>query len=143
MEVPLDTLTEFAHTFVAGLPKTSGERAYVVGLRGELGAGKTTFVQHVARELGVQDTVTSPTFVIAQRYPTTHPVFTHLVHLDAYRLDGEEHDTIGFGDALRDPHALVLVEWPEQLPKAVPLPHDAPVLTFTVVDETTRALSYA
>lgn len=143
MEVSLATLPQFANTFVAELPITPGERAHVVGLRGELGAGKTTFVQHVARELGVEDVVTSPTFVIAQRYRTQHPVFKTLVHMDAYRLEGEVNDTIGFSDYLDDPHTLVLVEWPEQLPREVPLPANAPTLTFTVIDETTRELSYA
>ncbi len=143
MEVSLEKMGEFAAQFVAGLPTGVGEKAHVVGLSGDLGAGKTTFVQHAARELGVKEQVTSPTFVIAQAYQTTHPVFTRLVHMDAYRLEDEVKDTVGFAEFLQDPHTLMLVEWPEKLPREVIFPADAPVLKFEVVDEQTRNISYA
>lgn len=139
MEVTLDRLEHFAKEFVHSLPSNHGEKAYVVGLQGDLGAGKTTFVQAVAQVLGVKSRVTSPTFVIAQRYDTAHPVFTHLVHVDAYRLSDETGDTIGFMDYVRDPHTLVLVEWPEHLP--VEFPKDAPILKFETLDKNTRRIT--
>lgn len=143
MELTLDELEQYAADFASSLPKMSGTHAHVVGLRGELGAGKTTFVQVVARTLGVKEKVTSPTFVLAQRYTTTHPVFTDLVHIDAYRLAGETKDTIGFVEYLNDPHTLVLVEWPENLPKEASFPADAPILQFETIDETMRNIDYA
>lgn len=141
MEVPLENMSAYADKFVLTLPTGAGERAHVVGLSGELGAGKTTFVQHVAKALGVEEQIISPTFVIAQRYQTAHPVFTSLVHIDAYRLSDDAKDTIGFVEYLGDPHNLVLVEWPENLPKEAGFPADAPVLKFETVDETTRFIS--
>ncbi|MEK7613354.1 MAG: tRNA (adenosine(37)-N6)-threonylcarbamoyltransferase complex ATPase subunit type 1 TsaE [Patescibacteria group bacterium] len=143
MEVTLEKMREFAAQFVARLPKVPGEKAHIVGLSGDLGAGKTTFVQHVARELGVKEQVTSPTFVIAQAYQTTHPLFTRLVHTDAYRLEGETKDTVGFEEFSHDPHTLMLVEWPEKLPREAIFPADASVLKFEVVDDNTRNISYA
>ena len=140
MQVPLENLADFARDFVASLPQKTMDRAHVVGLRGALGAGKTTFVQHVARALGVANDVTSPTFVIMQKHKTAHPVFTSLVHIDAYRLKAEEVGTIGWEETIKDPHALVLVEWPEQLGSAFPR---APILTFSVVDESVRDITYA
>lgn len=140
MLVPLGKLASFAHDFVETLPKKEGTRAHVVGLSGDLGAGKTTFVQHVARELGVTDAVTSPTFVIAERYPITHAPFTSLVHIDAYRLEPNEASTIGWNEFTSDPTNLVLVEWPENLGDG--FPKDAPLLTFTVADETSRHISH-
>lgn len=140
MLVPLGKLALFAHDFVEALPKKEGARAHIVGLSGDLGAGKTTFVQHVARELGVTDAVTSPTFVIAERYQITRAPFTSLVHIDAYRLEPGEVPTIGWQDFIKDPKNLVLVEWPENLGDA--FPKDAPLLTFVVADETSRLISY-
>lgn len=141
MEVSLETLNAYAQSFVGDLPQKPGSGAYVVGLKGDLGAGKTTFVQHVAKILGVTETVTSPTFVIAQSYKTTHPVFRRLVHVDAYRLHDEEKDTVGFSEYVSDPHALLLVEWPEYVPGT--FPETALVLNFATIDENTRTIVHA
>ncbi len=70
MDLTLEGLATFAKEFVATLPQRPGASALVVGLKGDLGAGKTAFVQAVAREMGVKESVTSPTFVIAQSYQT-------------------------------------------------------------------------
>jgi tRNA threonylcarbamoyladenosine biosynthesis protein TsaE len=134
----LENLAGLAETFVAKLPP-AGTRAYIVGLSGDLGAGKTTFVQAVARALGVTRDVTSPTFVIAQRYTTTHPVYSSLVHIDAYRLSLEEIHTIGLSGFTRDPHTLVCIEWPEKLGDA--LPNGTPTLNFAVVSDTERSIT--
>lgn len=141
MLVPLENLADFARTFVSTLPKTPGSRAHIVGLSGDLGAGKTTFVQHVARELGVTDPVTSPTYVIAERYDITHPPFTSLVHIDAYRLEPKEVSTIGWEDFIKNPENLVLVEWPENIGDA--FPSDAEKLSFSVVSESSRDIAHA
>lgn len=143
MEIARDGLANYAQEFADKLPKETGERAHVVGLKGNLGAGKTTFVQEVGSVLGVRQQITSPTFVIAQSYETEHPVFKRLVHMDAYRLSGEEGDTIGFGQYMDDPENLVLVEWPENLPKEARFPKGAPILEFETVDENIRSISHA
>ena len=140
MQVPLEKMAEFARSFCESLPPVR-ERAHVVGLVGDLGAGKTTFVQHVANELGVVDPVLSPTYVFVQSHQTTHPVFTTLVHIDAYRLKPEEAHTIGWPKVADDPHALVLVEWPERLGDE--FPSTAPQIHFEVLSDTEREVSYA
>lgn len=140
MLVPLSEMTTIARTFVSELPKSLGSRAHTVGLSGDLGAGKTTFVQHVAKVLGVTRAVTSPTFVIAERYLITHAPFTSLIHVDAYRLGEGEAATIGWDKYQSDPQNLVLVEWPENL--GALFPSDAPRLFFSVVDESTRDVTY-
>lgn len=141
MDVSLEEMDAYAEAFVSALPKEAGQRAHVVGLSGDLGAGKTTFVQHVGKALGVAEHVTSPTFVIAQSYLIPHhSSFNRLVHIDAYRLSDDAKDTIGFSEYLRDPHNLVLVEWPENLPSHAGFPADTPILRFETVDETTRRI---
>ena len=85
-----------------------------IALNGELGAGKTTFVQGFAKGLGVSEKyyITSPTYNIINEYPAG--VFT-LCHLDLYRLESvDELETIGFDDLIDDTH-IIVVEWPEIL----------------------------
>jgi len=140
MLVTYDTLPDFAAEFVARLPKTLSQRAHIVGLSGELGAGKTAFVKEVARQLGVTASVRSPTFTVAQSYPLSHDPFRTLVHIDAYRLAPSDLDTFGWGDAAADPKNLVLVEWPENLPGSAT---DAfPRMYFKVRGEGVRDITY-
>jgi len=139
MKLSLTELENFAKAFVAELPKSPGVQAHVVGLKGELGAGKTTFVQMVANELGITDSVTSPTFVLARVYPIDHPPFERFVHIDAYRLSLEDKDTIGWRTYVEDPRNFIMVEWPEHLRD---FPTDAATLSFVVVDQHTRRLNH-
>lgn len=108
----------FARTLV---PRHGG--ATIVALSGDLGAGKTTFVQAVARVLGVREPVQSPTFVIMQVYDIidSGTGFTRLVHIDAYRLHGaHDIEVLGWKELAADPHNLIFIEWPEQVAGVVP-----------------------
>ncbi|HEX2049754.1 MAG TPA: tRNA (adenosine(37)-N6)-threonylcarbamoyltransferase complex ATPase subunit type 1 TsaE [Actinomycetota bacterium] len=91
----------------------------VVSLTGDLGAGKTVFVQGLAAALGVQGRVTSPTFTIVHEYEGRYPI----LHLDIYRLDSfQEVIDLGFEDLL-DPSAIVVVEWGEAVAPLLPPRH--------------------
>ncbi len=95
--------------------------ATVLALIGDLGAGKTTLVQALARELGITDVVTSPTFVVMKSYETTNTVFTTLVHIDAYRIDDvDEMRPLGFLSLLTQPNTLLCIEWPERIASLLP-----------------------
>lgn len=119
MSYSQEQLTDVAKE-VLSLLNVSEDRATVVAFYGELGAGKTTLVQAIAKELGVLEAVTSPTFVIAKWYRTNANTFYTLVHIDAYRIEKEEElSVLGFDGLLREPKALVVVEWPERLPKTL------------------------
>lgn len=97
--------------------------ATLVALRGNLGAGKTTFMQALAKELGVEGVVQSPTYVLMKSYPISFGVFTKLIHIDAYRLNSpEEFQTLKPEDFLNNPQNLVCVEWPERVAGALPAP---------------------
>ena len=89
----------------------------VLCLEGELGAGKTTFTQGLAHALGVPGRVTSPTFCIVQEHAGER---TLLVHMDLYRLHGEDDVlAIGWEDYLAR-GAILVVEWPERAGSLVP-----------------------
>ena len=97
------------------------QKATVLLLQGDLGSGKTTFTQALARELGVKNQLTSPTFVLMKSYeisPTAterfHLSVKNLVHIDAYRLtSGADLRNLGWDDLVNDPNNLIIVEWPE------------------------------
>lgn len=98
-----------------------GEAAVVVALSGDLGAGKTTFVQQLAQILGITETVTSPTFVIMKSYETTDSVFQSLVHMDAYRIeDDSEMGPLNFSALVDQPHTLFCIEWAERISAFLP-----------------------
>lgn len=94
-------------------------RALRVALRGELGAGKTTFVRGLLREFGVAGAIRSPTYSLVERYSTA---LVEVLHADLYRLgSAEEFDALAFDDADRG-GALWLVEWPDRAGTALPAP---------------------
>ncbi|HOX31899.1 MAG TPA: tRNA (adenosine(37)-N6)-threonylcarbamoyltransferase complex ATPase subunit type 1 TsaE [Spirochaetales bacterium] len=89
----------------------------VIAFRGPLGAGKTTMTKGLARGLGIEETVTSPTFTIVSEYEGR----LRLHHVDAYRLSGpEDFYSIGGEELLADPGGVCLVEWSERIEPALP-----------------------
>lgn len=95
--------------------------ATILALSGDLGAGKTTFVQGMAEALSLEEVVTSPTFVIMKIYALENQPFKRLVHIDAYRLKGKEHlRVLGWDALIADPANLICVEWPEKIGGAIP-----------------------
>lgn len=113
-------MERIAADFINGLgPKK--QSATVVGLYGNLGAGKTTFTQAVAKGLGIDETVVSPTFVIEKIYELTSQKFSHLIHIDAYRLESSsELLSIGWNEIVSKPENLILIEWPERVSDIMP-----------------------
>lgn len=113
--------------------------ALVVGLYGDLGSGKTTFTQAVAKCLGVKETVTSPTFVIEKIYKLNNKNFDHLIHIDAYRLKGgDELLHLGWEEIAKNPKNIILIEWPERVSEI--LPDNMKKINFTFVGENSREI---
>lgn len=111
-------------------------KAKIIALHGEMGAGKTTFVHALCAARGVTDVVSSPTFALINEYKT--PEGQIICHMDWYRLKDEaEAIQAGVEDALYS-GALCLVEWPE---KALGLlPEDTVHVCLEVLDRETRRL---
>ena len=106
----------------------------VVGVAGELGAGKTTFVRGACRALGVTAPVTSPTFTIGHRYEGRLPV----AHLDLYRLAGLSDERWGDLEPYFD-GTIIFVEWPEHAGGS--LPQLRATVTLAHLDPTHRSIT--
>ena len=95
----------------------------VIGLIGELGAGKTVFVKGLATGLGIKKNITSPTFVLMKIYPVTNFKFqiSNFVHLDAYRIKNEKDVlSIGAEEYFNQPDTVTVIEWADKIKKILP-----------------------
>lgn len=102
-----------------------------LALYGDLGAGKTTFTQTLAEILGIEEDITSPTFVIMKRYLIKNGPFRSLIHIDAYRLSSEDELLVlGFKDWLLEDGILMVIEWADKVESL--LPKSAFRLKFTL-----------
>lgn len=110
----------------------------VIALQGDLGAGKTNFVQGIAQGLGITEDVNSPTFILANEYPRGR---LPLYHVDAYRVE-DAQEAVGFGlqDYL-DGDGVTVIEWAERVREA--LPSDRLWIELDYVGENERALTIA
>jgi len=122
------------------LGKTIGkwiEHPLVIGLTGDLGSGKTAFVQGLAEGLGVPGEyyITSPTFTLINEYPGRFPLF----HIDLYRLDGiGDLEDIGLDELLYD-QAVIAIEWAEKMTDDLAAEHLT--MTFKITDDDYRKIS--
>ena len=112
--------------------KVSPNRAHVLALSGDLGAGKTAFVKRLAKQLAIHEEITSPTFVVMKSYEIpSHAQFKTLTHIDAYRIESkDEMRVLGFEALCADPSQLIAVEWPERIPSC--MPEDASPIGITL-----------
>ena len=107
----------FAHALAA---QPELRHAYIE-LQGELGAGKTTFVRHLLRALGVQGRIKSPTYAVVEAYELTLPQTLSIWHFDFYRFsDPQEWEDAGFRDIFDSP-GLKLAEWADKAAGHVPV----------------------
>lgn len=138
----LAALAAFAREFSIGCKPGS-----VIGLVGDLGAGKTTFVQHVAKALGVKLAVKSPTFILMQTFATDAAAkkrgIAQLCHVDAYRLkDHKELAAIGFDEFAADAGSVSLVEWADRVPELHQMVRYRE-LTFKIEPDGSRKITFS
>jgi|GEM_PF-251946 len=125
------------------LKATAGRRVLV--FQGSLGAGKTTLVRALCQQLGIAaSAISSPTFSIINEYLLPQDAgFSKIYHMDWYRLrDEEEAFQAGVEDALNDPGALCLVEWPERAPGLLQQPYAQVTVTQPEGAPQERVLHY-
>ncbi len=117
------------------LAKEIKKTPLVVALEGDLGAGKTTFIQGMARGMGIKEQITSPTFVIMKRYGLSDGFF---YHLDCYRLNSSKDVLdLGFKEIIR-PGNIIVIEWAEKIKDI--LPENTLWLKFEYLDKDRREI---
>lgn len=125
---------DFAKKFAAALK--GGE---IIGLVGDLGAGKTVFTKGLAAGLGVKQTIISPTFVIMKVYKANHPKIKHFVHIDAYRLQSAQNLTaIGADEYFNKPDTVMIIEWADLIKEALPIT----AKLFFIANQLKRIIKY-
>ena len=122
--------------------QSANNKALVIGMEGELGAGKTTFIKGFAKGLGVKEKVLSPTFVLMKIYKLNNKsaVYKFFVHIDAYRLkDHRDLLALGIKEILVDPQNIVLIEWSDRVKKILPRKYIK--IHFDHIEESIRKIS--
>ena len=113
----------------------------VIGLIGNLGAGKTVFSQGFANGLKIKRIVNSPTFVLMKVYPVKHKIIKNLVHIDAYRIkDGQDIINIGGEEYFNRKDTVTLIEWADKVKEL--LPKKAKIIKIEILDNNKRKIRY-
>lgn len=131
------------------LRKTKG--ATVIALYGDLGSGKTTFVQGLAKGLGVEQRIISPTFIIIRKYAIKFKIHPDLIgtkfknriknfyHIDLYRINKEDDiKGLEIEEILKNPNNVLAIEWPEKIENL--LPKERINISFEYLDENKRKI---
>lgn len=100
------------------LKKKSLRNALIFAFRGDLGTGKTTFIQGFLKKLGIKEKITSPTFIIMR----THKLSNKLIyHIDCYRIKKlKDINVLGLEEIFKNPRNIVLIEWANKIKKILP-----------------------
>ena len=106
----------------------------VISLRGSLGAGKTVFAKGVARSLGIQEAIVSPTFTLVQEYEGRLPMY----HMDLYRITSEDDFQMIGGEDMLYSDGVTLVEWSEIINDTLPI--GTLFVQITVNDDQSRTV---
>lgn len=105
---------KFAQSLAKEIMNKKRQKALVFALTGNLGSGKTTFVQGFLKSFGIKKRITSPTFVLIKNYGRAY-------HIDCYRISKpKEMLELNFKEIIRNPKNIVLIEWPEKISGILP-----------------------
>jgi len=121
------------------LKKNTNKGAMVLGLEGDLGGGKTTFLQGFANGLGIKEKVLSPTFLIIKRFEIKNKRFKNFYHIDCYRIDSiKDIEELGLKEIFLNPSNIVAVEWSEKIKKI--LPKSTIIIKFDFIGKNKRGV---
>ncbi len=137
----LTETAELAKELLLLLVKKNKKRtsAIVLGFCGDLGTGKTTLTQEIAKILGIKEKVISPTFVIMKSYQLKAGSCKLFIHIDAYRLENEkELLKLGWKELINNPENLIIVEWADKIKKI--LSKDTVYVCLEHINENSRVL---
>ncbi len=131
-------------------------QAQIICLEGDLGSGKTTFVQGFLKGLGVKGPYTSPTFIIMKHYkrkafgikfkisnakskmPKVKHLIQNIYHIDAYRIKSKDLLNLGWKEIITSPENIIIIEWADRVKKIIP--KNALWINFKWIDNNTRKI---
>jgi len=135
---------EIAKDFAKKILKNPHNRsgAFVIALKGDLGGGKTTFLQGFAAGLGVKEKILSPTFNIYKKYKIKNELnLVYFYHFDCYRIEKpKEVLNLGFKKIISNSQNIVAVEWAEKIKDI--LPSSTQWINFDFINKTARAINF-
>jgi len=115
------------------------ERGLIIGLEGDLGGGKTTFLQGFAKGVGIKEKVLSPTFIVLRKFRVKKLRFKSFYHVDCYRIQRpKEILGLGLKKIVSNPQNIVAIEWSDKIKKI--LPPKLLILKFRFVNKNTREI---
>lgn len=131
---------KIAEKIALKIESKNNDSAFFIGLNGDLGGGKTTFVKGFSRGLKIKDKILSPTFVIFKKYPIVkNRYFNCLYHFDCYRIESDkELDVLNFKDIVNNPKNIVIVEWSCRIKNSIP--QKSLIINLSFIDEKSRCL---
>lgn len=117
----------------------TNKTAIVLALKGNLGGGKTTFLQGFAKGLGIKEKILSPTFVIMKKFKIKKN--SNFYHFDCYRFNKPEDILeLGFKEIISNPENIVAIEWPGKVRKV--LPKKVIKISFKFIDKNKREITF-
>lgn len=130
--------TLFARTLVSRMPFP---RACVFGLEGNLGAGKTTFMQGVAQGLHINRRIISPTFMLMRTFPFYFKGHAgKLTHVDCWRIGSRDLLDLGFSDLKKDSNHIICLEWADRVKAIMPIASIR--ITFSHISKNKRKVTF-
>ncbi|MBU4274374.1 tRNA (adenosine(37)-N6)-threonylcarbamoyltransferase complex ATPase subunit type 1 TsaE [Patescibacteria group bacterium] len=120
------------------------KKAVVVGLSGDLGSGKTTFLQGLARGFGIKEKILSPTFLIMKRFPLNNKKTKQrddFYHIDCYRIKKfKDLLQLNIKEIIKNPRNIIAIEWVDKIKKSMPL--SSILVGFKFVGKNKREISF-
>ncbi len=136
----VDDTKKIAEQIASSLIEEKRQKALIVGLYGNLGAGKTTFTKYFGNFLDIKEMIQSPTFVIQKIYKINKNQFKNFIHIDAYRIEKDsEMLNIGWNEIIQKKENLIFIEWPENILNII---NDHIKIFFEHISENERKIIY-
>lgn len=118
----------------------SGRGERILRLTGDLGSGKTTFIQGLAKSIGISGIIPSPTFIIVRQYKISRKNYSLFYHVDLYRLEKNVNiEGLGLTEIFSDPACLIAIEWAEKLKKKIA--ENQITISFSIQNENIRIIN--
>lgn len=134
-------LKDIAGEVIKKAKSSKKDKATILALKGDLGAGKTTLTKEIAKHFKIAKEIISPTFVIMKIYEIKDDKWKKLIHIDAYRLEEEKSlDFMNWTEIISDKDNLIIIEWPEMIEDHIP--PDSTTFHLSHKDSETRIIEY-